>query len=39
MMPSVQPFSDLQESVLKAIATEILLLNSMNKPSSRHPTY
>lgn len=37
-MQSVQSFSDLQESVLKAIATKILLLISVSKPSSRHLT-
>lgn len=39
MMQSVQPFSDLQESVLKAIATKILVFNSVSKPSSRHPIF
>lgn len=37
MMQSVQFFLDPQESVLKAIATKILRLNSVSKPSSRHP--
>lgn len=37
-MQSVKFFSDPQESVLKAIAIKILLLNSVSKPSFRQPT-